>query len=277
MSGHSNVVKPIGCCLHTPSPIFVYEFAANGVLAERIPVSSVTERQHQPMVWERRLKIARQIAHALSYLHTAFPRPVIHMGISLYNILLGENDVPKLSSFYFSVSIPEVWTLRPWFKATGKVTEKADVYDFGRILLELLTGEDSITITRFTIDKDSTLVAYIHNRAQGSCINEIVDPAILAEDGEGGASLQHQLQAVLDLALTCTEEDPQTRPTMVDVTKQLRRIERFTQIGEELGGNLQNLKLNESLEKHASASFKRNVSNDEIQEVKEASEGPLEA
>ncbi|KAK4575759.1 hypothetical protein RGQ29_026637 [Quercus rubra] len=255
MSGHSNVVKPIGCCLHTPSPIFVYEFAANGVLAERIPVSSVTERQHQPMVWERRLKIARQIAHALSYLHTAFPRPVIHMGISLYNILLGENDVPKLSSFYFSVSIPE---------------GEADVE-------ELLTGEDSITITRFTIDKDSTLVAYIHNRAQGSCINEIVDPAILAEDGEEGASLQHQLQAVLDLALTCTEEDPQTRPTMVDVTKQLRRIERFTQIGEELGGNLQNLKLNESLEKHASASFKRNVSNDEIQEVKEASEGPLEA
>ena len=54
-----------------------------------------------------------------------------------------------------------------------------------------------------------------------------MDPAILAEDGEGGASLQHQLQAVLDLALACTEEDPQRRPTMVDVTKQLRRIERF--------------------------------------------------
>jgi len=54
-----------------------------------------------------------------------------------------------------------------------------------------------------------------------------VDPAILAEDLEGGATLEHQLQAVLDLALTCTEEDPQRRPTMVDVTKQLRRIERF--------------------------------------------------
>ena len=54
-----------------------------------------------------------------------------------------------------------------------------------------------------------------------------MDPAILAEDGDGGASLQHQLQVVVDLALTCTEEDPQTRPTTVDVTKQLRRIERF--------------------------------------------------
>ena len=52
---------------------------------------------------------------------------------------------------------------------------------------------------------------------------------------------------------------------------------RFTQTDEELGGNLQNLKLNESLEKHASASSKRNVSNDESQEVKEASKRPFEA
>ena len=59
MSGHSNVLKPIGCCLHTPSPILVFEYAANGVLADRIHVSRVTE----PLVWERRLKIARQIAY----------------------------------------------------------------------------------------------------------------------------------------------------------------------------------------------------------------------
>ncbi|XP_050246509.1 serine/threonine-protein kinase ZRK1-like isoform X33 [Quercus robur] len=290
MSGHSNVLKPIGCCLHTRIPILVFEFAANGFLSDRIYVSRVTELQHQPMEWERRLKIARQIAHALSYLHTAFPRPVIHMGIRMHSILLDENDVPKLSSFYYSVSIPEgeadvegfdgiryLGFCAPEFKATGKVTEKADVYDFGRFLLELLTGEDSYKISRLTIGKDSSLVAYIHNSAQGSCINEIVDPAILAEDGDGCASLEHQLQAVVDLALTCTEEDPQTRPTMVDVTKQLRRIERFTQTGEDLGGNLQNLKLHESLEEHASASFKRNVSIDESQEVKEASHGPLEA
>ncbi|KAL0000562.1 hypothetical protein SO802_014343 [Lithocarpus litseifolius] len=286
MSGHSNVLKPIGCCLHTPIPILVFEFAANGSLADRIYVSRVTERQHQPMVWERRLKIARQIAHALSYLHTAFPRPVIHLNIEMHSILLDEHDVPKLSNFYFSVSIPEgeagvdapfISTFRsPEFRTAGKVTEKADVYDFGRILLELLTGEDFWEISRLTIDKDSSLVAYIHNLAQGSCINEIVDLAILAEDGEGGASLEHQLQAVLDLGLACTKEDPQRRPTMVDVTKQLRRIERFTQMGEELRGNLQNLKLLESVEEHASASLKRNPSSDEIQAVNEASERPLE-
>uniref|UniRef100_A0A7N2MFK9 Protein kinase domain-containing protein n=1 Tax=Quercus lobata TaxID=97700 RepID=A0A7N2MFK9_QUELO len=217
MSGHSNVLKPIGCCLHTRIPILVFEFAANGLLADRIYVSRVTELQHEPMVWERRLKIARQIAHALSYLHTAFTRPVIYMATDLHSILLDEHDVPKFSGFYFSVSIPE-----------------------------------------------------------GSCINEIVDPAILAEDGEGCASFEHQLQAVVDLGLACTEEDPQRRPTMVDVTKHLRRIERFTKMGEKLGGNLQNLKLHECFEEHASASLNRNASSDEIQAVNEASERPLE-
>ena len=242
MCGHNNVLKPIGCCLDTKCPILVYEFAANGILADRIYVSRVTHRQHQPMVWERRLKIARQIAHVISYLHTAFERPVIHMCIDMYAILLDEHYLPKLSDFFISMSIPKGQTYvignevvrrsrfsAPEYKASGRVTEKTDVYDFGVLLLELLTGEDSCHVTRLTIDKDSSLVAYMHNnRAQGSCIsiNEIMDPAIMAK-GEGDASLPRQLQAVLDLALTCTEQDPQRRPTTVDVTKQLRQIERF--------------------------------------------------
>jgi hypothetical protein len=56
-------------------------------------------------------------------------------------------------------------------------------------------------------------------------MNEIVDPAILAE--EGGAGVEQQLQAVRELVLRCMDENPEMRPTMIDVTKELRRIERF--------------------------------------------------
>ncbi|XP_030930471.1 non-functional pseudokinase ZED1-like [Quercus lobata] len=236
MCAHNNVLKPIGCCLENRSLILVYEFPKNGFLADRIYICSDT-RQHQPMAWESRLKIARQIAHAISYLRTAFSRPVIHMAIHMHSILLDEHDVPKLSNF-FSVTIPEgetdveayngLWHPKfkgPEFEAIGKVTEKFDVYDFGDLLMELLTGEDSYNTIRLIIDEDSSLVKYMYNCAQGYGINEIVDPAILA--GEGGASLEQQLQAVLDLALTCTEEDPYRRPTMVDVTKELKLIERY--------------------------------------------------
>ena len=238
MSGHSNVLKPIGCCLETPTPISVYEFAANGRLANRVYVSDVAKRKLQPMTWGSRLKITRQIAYVISYLHTAFSRPVLHIRINMRSILLDEYDVPKLTYFFFSVSIPEgeteveaheyIWFTcftTPESKKLGKATEKTDVYNFGQLLLELLTGEDSSQITRLPIGEDTSLVEYMHYSGQGRSINEIVDPAILAE--EGGVSLDQQLQAVLELALTCTEEDPHRRPTMVDVTKELRRIERF--------------------------------------------------
>jgi hypothetical protein len=100
MSAHSNVLKPVGCCLETPSPILVYEFPANGFLADRIYVSGDRQTQYQYMAWVSRLKIARQIAQAISYLHTAFSRPVIHMFIDMKNILLDEHDAPKLSNFF---------------------------------------------------------------------------------------------------------------------------------------------------------------------------------
>ncbi|XP_065623098.1 serine/threonine-protein kinase ZRK1-like [Quercus suber] len=255
MSAHSNVLKFVGCCLQTPClnmnllpMVFLWiKFMSHVVLnynispwcgeqvkncmvdcscnflspyglpktrhpylyliyiiqlihdfasySDRIYVSSVTILQYQPMPWEKRLKIARQIAHVISYLHTAFHRPVIHMTIDMY--LLDEHDVPKLSNFLISVSIPKA-------KLTWKLMRA-----FG-------------------------IQAY---PAQGSCINEIVDPAITA-DGKESASLQRQLQAVLYLVLICTKEDPQRRPSMVDVTKELGQIERFAQADEELLGSL---------------------------------------
>jgi serine/threonine protein kinase len=123
--------------LETPSPILVYEFPANGFLADRIYVSGDSQTQYQYIAWASRLKIARQIAHAISYLHTTFSRPVIHMFIDMKNILLDEHDVPKLSNFFYSLSIPEgetdveayegirdLWFSSPEFKESGKVTEK---------------------------------------------------------------------------------------------------------------------------------------------------------
>jgi hypothetical protein len=82
------------------------------------------------------------------------------------------------------------------------------------VLFGLLIGRSP------TEHHDQPWKEYLSNRA----MNEIVDPAILAE--EGGAGLEQQLQAVRQLGLTCIEDDPEIRPTMVDVTKELRRIER---------------------------------------------------
>ena len=77
MSTHNNVLKLIGCCLEIRPPILVNEFAANGSLANQIQ-GSRGNQQHQPLAWASKLKIAREIAHVISYLCTAFSRPIIH-------------------------------------------------------------------------------------------------------------------------------------------------------------------------------------------------------
>jgi serine/threonine protein kinase len=229
MSAHTNILKLIGCCLETSIPTLVYEYAQNGGLADQIFIS---RRQGTPMVWHSRLKIARQIAHAIAYLHTAFSRPIIHLSIKLENIFLDQHDVPKLTDFSFSVSIPEGEThveldrprgnicflRRSVMQRTWMVTEKNDVHSFGVVLLELLSGQDCGAL--FAGSRENW-IDYFRNGA----MDEIRDPAILAEGGEAG--VEQQLQAVLHLALTCIEDDPEIRPTMVNVTKELRRIERF--------------------------------------------------
>jgi serine/threonine protein kinase len=225
-SAHKNILKLVGCCLETSIPSLVFEYAQNGVLADQIYIS---KRQGTPMLWQSRLKIARQIAHAIAYLHTGFSRPIIHRDIRQENILLDQHDVPKLSNFSHSISIPEgethvvtdivVGTLGficPVYIEIGWITEKTDVYAFGMLLLGLLTGRHPYDLN----EGEFALEVQLRNRA----MNEIVDPAILAE--EGGAGLEQQFQAVRQLDLTCIKDDPEIRPTMVDVTKELRRIER---------------------------------------------------
>ncbi|GLT72896.1 hypothetical protein SLA2020_447920 [Shorea laevis] len=233
MCSHKNVLRLVGCCLETQLPTLVFEFAENGFLSNRLYQSDIHgyPREHPPMTWQTRLKIAKEIAHAVAYVHTAFSRPIIHRDIKPGNIFLDQHNVPKLADFSLSIAIPEGEThiedkvhgsygfLCPNYLATGRATEKTDVYSFGMLLLVLSTGQRSYVPQANTLE--DSLVNYIRK----CTINEIVDPAILAE--EGGAGVDQQLQAVRELVLRCMDENPEIRLTMVDVTKEIRQIERF--------------------------------------------------
>ncbi|KAG2694475.1 hypothetical protein I3843_08G142600 [Carya illinoinensis] len=227
MCAHKNVLKLIGCCLETPSPVLVYESAENGTLSDRIYVSNP---QARPMPWNRKLKVAREIAHAIAYLHTAFSRPIIHRDIKPRNIFFDNRDIPKLSDFSMSIEIPEgeievkddvmgtFGFLCPSYIGTGIVTEKSDVYSFGSLLLMLVTG---ITL------RDPYKIAPGFTNFEDyrtNIVKKMVEFA--SQAGEVEAGLEQQLQASLELALICRDENPEFRPTMIDVTKELRRIER---------------------------------------------------
>ncbi|XP_041020478.1 serine/threonine-protein kinase ZRK1-like [Juglans microcarpa x Juglans regia] len=105
VSAHKNVLKLVGCCLETPIVILVHEFAGKGILKDLIVADN------EPLTWESKLKMARESAHAISYLHTAFSRPIIHTGIGLHNIFIDCHGVPKLTDFSNSLKIPEGETM----------------------------------------------------------------------------------------------------------------------------------------------------------------------
>ena len=222
MSSHNNVLKLSGCCLEIPAgPALVFEYPENGCLKRLIHDGSLT--------WGTRLKIAKEIANAVTYLHTAFPRPTIHRDIKPRNIFLGQNYDAKLSNFSLSISIPEgesqvedliagtLFFVDPVHCLTGFVTEKTDVYSFGALLLLLLTG-------RRALQEEIYLKDYVKDLVEQDRVNEAVGPMIRGNGGE--AIDQQQLEASIELALRCINNSGEDRPLMIEVAKELQRIER---------------------------------------------------
>ncbi|XP_058096309.1 wall-associated receptor kinase-like 1 [Magnolia sinica] len=222
---HRNVVKLLGCCLETEVPMRVYEFVPNGSLYQHIHETDLSGR----ISWENRLRIVTEVADALTYLHASSPKPIIHMHIKPSNILLDGNYTAKLTNFRISVSIsPDernvesaikgtVGYIDPEYASTGLFTEKSDVFGFGLLLLELLTGEKTLDQTREEL--------WLGNLVMSSMIknqlSSIVDVGIM-EEGK-----MEQFTASAELALRCIHEKGEERPTMKEVVQELKSIQRF--------------------------------------------------
>ncbi|XP_059656733.1 serine/threonine-protein kinase ZRK1-like isoform X2 [Cornus florida] len=82
-NNHSNIHMLLGCCLETEYPILVFEYPENGLLSDHI----FGDHHHQLLPWDCRLKVAKEVADALAYLHTGLSTPIIHRGRSRYKLL----------------------------------------------------------------------------------------------------------------------------------------------------------------------------------------------
>lgn len=132
---HQNVVRLYGCCLETHIPMLVHELT-DGSLFDFLYGSKCW------LSWQSRLRIATEIAYALSYLHSAGPKPIVHRDIKSSSVFLDKSLCAKLSNFGFSISIDPEETTQTWpamgslgyidpeYVKTLVVTEKCDVYSF---------------------------------------------------------------------------------------------------------------------------------------------------
>ncbi|GKD58339.1 wall-associated receptor kinase-like protein 1 [Tanacetum coccineum] len=228
---HRNVVKLLGCCLETDVPLLVSEFIPNGTLYDR----SHNNTDEVPMSLNMRLKVAREAAGALAYLHSATSIPIYHRDIKTANILLDDKYRAKVSDFgtsrFVSIDQTHLTTavkgtfgyLDPEYFQTSQFTEKSDVYSFGVVLVELLTGERPISLTRF--DENRNLATHFTLAIEEGRVMSIFHSVVLIKEGN-----RDELMLVTNLAMRCLNMNGKNRPTMKEVAIELETISSMVQI-----------------------------------------------
>ncbi|XP_030969996.1 wall-associated receptor kinase-like 1 [Quercus lobata] len=224
---HRNVVKLLGWCLETEVPLLVYEFIPNGTLFQYIH----EENEEFPLLtWDMRLRIATEVAGALSYLHSAASLPIYHRDIKSSNILLNDKYRAKVADFGTSRSVAIDQThvttlvygtfgyLDPEYFQTGQFTEKSDVYSFGVVLIELLTGKKPVFLTRS--QEDQNLSTYFIHSVKENRLFDILDTQ-LRKDGN-----KHEVMEVANLAQRCLHLYGKKRPTMTEIVKELEGVQK---------------------------------------------------
>nr|XP_043631122.1 wall-associated receptor kinase-like 2 [Erigeron canadensis] len=222
---HRNVVKLLGCCLETDVPLLVSEFISNGTLYDRLH----NDIDEFPFSLNMRLQIATDVAGAFAYLHSATSIPIYHRDIKTTNILLDDKYRAKVSDFGTSrlVSMDQTHLttmvkgtfgyLDPEYFQSSQFSEKSDVYSFGVVLVELITGEKPISLTRF--GEHRSLATHFTFAMEEGRVMSILDAKMIKE------ATGNELHLIANLAMRCLNLNGKNRPTMKEVAIELETIQ----------------------------------------------------
>ncbi|CAJ1934269.1 unnamed protein product [Sphenostylis stenocarpa] len=205
---HRNIVKLYGFCSEGMHTFLIYEYMGRGNLADMLR----NDKDALVLDWPKRVDIVKGVASALSYMHHDCAPPLIHRDISSKNILLSSNFSAHVSDFgtaRFLKPDSPIWTsfagtygyAAPELAYTMAVTEKCDVFSFGVLAFEVLTGKHP-----------GDLVSYIQTSSEQKInFKEILDPRLLHPSKN---NILQQLILIANLALSCLQTNAQSRPTM---------------------------------------------------------------
>ncbi|KAJ0681694.1 putative protein kinase RLK-Pelle-LRR-XI-1 family [Helianthus annuus] len=209
---HQNIVKLYGFCSHSRHSFLVYEFLSGGSLRD------VLNHMEQAVEfdWKKRVNTVKSIAKALSYMHHDCSQPIIHRDLSSNNILFDSDWVAHVSDFGTARLLkPDSsnWTsfagtlgyVAPELAYTMDVNEKCDVYSFGVLTLEVIIGQhprDLLTLLQDT---------------KGISHTELLDQRLLPPVQQ----VAQQVGQLIEVAISCVQKSPQSRPSMKDITLDL--------------------------------------------------------
>uniref|UniRef100_A0A0A0L092 Protein kinase domain-containing protein n=1 Tax=Cucumis sativus TaxID=3659 RepID=A0A0A0L092_CUCSA len=219
---HENLVQLYGCCVDDNHRILVYNYLENNSLAQTLLGRGYSSIQFN---WRTRSKICIGIARGLAFLHEDVQPHIIHRDIKASNILLDHDLSPKISDFGLAKLIPASMThvstrvagtigyLAPEYAIRGQVTRKSDIYSFGVLLVEIVSGRWN-TNTQLPIGEQYLLERTWNLYEQGELVL-LVDTSL---NGDFDAEMACKY---LKIGLLCTQDSPKLRPSMSTVVKML--------------------------------------------------------
>lgn len=223
---HGNLVRLEGFCIDPEEAncYLVYEYVENGSLS-----SWLHEARPEKLSWKTRLRIAIDVANGLQYIHEHTRPKVVHKDIKSSNILLDSNMRAKIANFGLARSGCNAITMHivgtqgyiaPEYLADGVVSTKMDVFSFGVVLLELVSGREAIDERGNVLwaSADRVLV----DGKQLTKLREWMDESLLKE-----SCTMESVSSVVSVALACLNKDPARRPSMVEIVYALSKSDDF--------------------------------------------------
>lgn len=222
---HRNLVPLLGYCKVGEERLLVYDYMKWGSLE-----SVLHEKEGSKLDWVSRKRIAIGSARGLAFLHHSCIPHIIHRDMKSSNVLLDENFEARVSDFGMARLVNALDThlsvstlagtpgyVPPEYYQSFRCTTKGDVYSYGVILLELLSGKRPIDPLEF--GDDTNLVGWAKQLHKESRIHEILDPELVSKESSGA-----ELYQCLKIAFECLEDRPFRRPTMIRVMSMLRDL-----------------------------------------------------
>ncbi|KAJ9146224.1 hypothetical protein P3X46_028515 [Hevea brasiliensis] len=227
---HKNIISLLGFCFEDNKFLLVYDFLSRGSLEENLHGN-----RKDPLAfgWSERYKVAVGVAEALDHLHSEYAQPVIHRDVKSSNILLSDDFEPQLSDFGLAKWAPTSSShiictdvagtfgyLAPEYFMYGKVNNKIDVYAYGVVLLELLSGRKPIS--NDLPKGQESLVIWAKPILNNGKVSQLLDPSL-------GDDYDHdQMERMVLAATLCVKRSPRARPQMNLVVRLLQGDDEVT-------------------------------------------------